>query len=136
MQRFLPASFAIEELEVDSCVVYKDTESGDVPEGWSVALVTGIMPKENLIEAHRLGSLLYGKDTSRIADAVWKPRWRDPKDGKDVLSDLTPVRFKDHAVIEWIKPASLIAHGFFLTNRSKIEKTVIEIIRRWCSQET
>jgi hypothetical protein len=39
-------------------------------------------------------------------------------------------------VVEWIKPEQVIAHGFFLTNRGKIEKTVVDIIRRWHSQET
>jgi hypothetical protein len=136
MQRFLPASFKLEELDVDSSVVYTDTESGDVPEGWSVATVTGIYPDDDLIECHRLGSMLYSKTNSRLAESTWKLRWRDPKDGKDVLSDVPPARVKDHAVIEWIKPSQLIAHGFFLTNRGKIEKTVVDIIQLWCSQET
>jgi hypothetical protein len=38
---------------------------------------------------------------------------------------------KPFAVVEWIKPSQLIAHGFFLTNRGKIEQTVLELIRRY-----
>jgi hypothetical protein len=136
MQRFMPASFDLMQLEQDSCVIYTDKESGDAPDGWSIAMVPAVFENEQLIEAQRLGSQLYTKATSRLADAVWKSRWRDPKDGKDVLTDSPAARLKAHPVVEWIKPEQVIAHGFFLTNRGKIEKTVVDIIQRWHSQET
>jgi hypothetical protein len=131
MRRFLPTTFVLDDLEMDSCIVYEDNQSGDVPEGWSIARVTGVFYDEGLIECHRLGSLLYSKSPAKVADAVWKARWRDPKDGKDAITETPTLRLKPFAVVEWVKPSQLIAHGFFLTNRGKVEQTVLELIRRY-----
>ena len=131
MQRFSPASFVLDDLAEDSCIVYVDEKSGDVPEGWSIARVTGIFLEDNLIECHRLGSIAYSKNSANLPNAIWKARWRDPRDGRDSVTDNPPLRLKPHGVIEWIKPSELIAHGFYLTNRGKVEQTVIELMNRY-----
>jgi transposase InsO family protein len=113
-ERHLPATFKIEDLDEDSMIIYKDEESKDALQGWSLGRVQAVDLELSVIEAQRFGSYIYAKDKEKILVAKWFPRYIDPKDETEVFTTRPISRLLP--VVDWVPAKNILAHSFYLTN--------------------
>jgi transposase InsO family protein len=113
-ERHSPSTFAIEDIDEDSMLIYKDDESADAVEQWSLGRVQAVDIERSVIEVQRYGSYIYAKDKAKLLVAKWHPRYIDPTDEGEIFTERPARRMLP--VIDWVKSRDVMAHSFYLTN--------------------